>query len=1015
MRKRWLHILLAAALLINLLPIDSNIYAQSKSEVETCEILGILKGDNSGLSEEYLSKSTERLQAVILTLRLAGNNYEAIALNHESNNNFTDIDKVTWEQGKNILAYIKENPQFGWRGNTDGSFNPKGKVTYQMLYKVLLEALGYVQDYGDGGDFKWEDVSDFAFNVGLWDITGIEELTNKDMAIGIVEALQIPMKDSTDTLLEKLVENGAIDKDKADAAGLLESEDSIISLKEINLGNVYDGDDVLIPETVKAKYSDGTEKDVTVQWHYDYKSLAEGENTIVGDVEGTDIKAFATINVVNRSLEVVSVSADNLIQVYIKFNKGVDISRALNVDNYVILVGDEKKKIAMVSVSDDRKDVTLLMDKAFTSQQEVDVTIKKEIGIVRNYDKTFDYIIDRHEPKVVSAKALGNKIIRVVFSEPVKYASNSSNYTLDGRIIGTSGLKMISQSTVDINLSKRLENGTYELGVRTGIVDYAGFKVLTNPIEFKVEEDTSVLDVEEIINVTQTRVELKFTKPIDPIIKDQVLAKQGGKVAAIEYEEDMKTYMIEFERTAAIRPEGTEVNFFNVTDLFGNKATIKINVVPTIDTEIPEYVDCEIKDQDKIILEYSKDVLPTGATYVLKNLADNTVSIAQTGWYSDGSGKTYRNKVILQRPGGAAFEPGNYILTIQDVIDYTPQENRIMPLTIEVIVVDNISPEVKSVKVKDRQLFINFSEKLDLNTATSRNSYRYLSLKTYASDVFPEETKYEVITGDRTVVITLPEDFEMKMIDVLQMSLVADLSGNVMDAKGVAAPFTTIDSSPKISSAHVTGKNTIVLNLNKEINTDTLSTEDFLVTAGESMLDIERADYNEESRKITLYIEELISSSGQYAGRDIYIETTSEEPVTSDIYGQPIQPISTALKAVDRYAPYATGFITMINGENTDIIISLNENIRTSYGTGKTLVNNSSELGQFIVLANNVVAPVISSKYEAATSTGTAKITLTISGNKADNSIRVMFFAGPSNTLEDYSSAANPLANFELP
>lgn len=1024
--RKIIHILLAVVLTINILSIGSSVYAESKSEAEICEILGILKGDGKGLTEEYLSKSTTRLQAIILTLRLAGNNYEKIALEYKGNDNFTDADVVSWDDGRNILAYIKDNPQFGWRGNTDGTFNPDGKITAQMLYKVLLEALGYKQDYGEGGDFKWSEVMDFAFNVGLWDLMGLEELNNADMAVGIVETLQLPIKDSDKTLLEKLVDDGSIEESKAIATGLLSEPIDIIeivSLKEINLGTVYDGEEVSLPDVVKATYSDATVADVSVEWHFDYKNLKEGENTIIGDVEGTEITAFATVNVVVRSLEVVSVEVDNLIEIYIKFNKAVDAGKALNINNYLVTSKETKDgknkegslKISKVSISPDRKTVTLLMDAPLKAQQSVDISIRKEIGLKRNHDTTIDYVIDRQEPKVLSVKALGNKIIRVSFSEPVKYATNSSNYTLDGKMIGTSGLKMPNPSTVDINLTKRLENGTYKLSVRAGIVDYAGFKVLTDPIEFKVEEDTTVLDVEEVIEVTQTMLKLRFTKPVEPIVKDQILARQGGRVVAIEYEEDMKTYTIEFERTAALRPEGTEINFFNINDLYGNKKTIKISVVPVIDTEIPEYVDYEIRDQDKIILTFSKDVLPTGATYVLTNFVGNTVSLAQTGWYEDGSGRVCRNVIVLQRPGGVVFEPGNYSLVIQDVVDYTPQENRIIPITIEFSVVDNISPEVKSVKAKDRQLFINFSEKLDPNTAMSRNSYGYLSFKTYASNRFPEDTIYELIAGDRTVVITLPEDFDMRVIDVLQISGVTDLTGNVIESEGVVAPFSTIDSSPKLISAAVTGKNIIVLTFSREIDESTLTRDDFIITAGDSALEVAQTDYEEESRKVTIYVQELISSNGQYAGRDIYVEIASDEPNTRDVYGQPIQGTVNPIKAVDKYAPYATGFITMYNGENTDIIISLNENIRTSYGTGKPLANNSSELGQFIVLADNVVAPVTSSKYEEATSTGTARITLTIKDNHVDKKIRVMFFAGPNNTLTDYAPTGNPLANFELP
>ena len=80
----------------------------------------------------------------------------------------------------------------------------------------------------------------------------------------------------------------------------------------------------------------------------------------------------------------------------------------------------------------------------------------------------------------------------------------------------------------------------------------------------------------------------------------------------------------------------------------------------------------------------------------------------------------------------------------------------------------------------------------------------------------------------------------------------------------------------------------------------------------------------------------------------------------------------------------------------------MNENIRTSYGTGKPLANNNSELGRFIVLANNVVSPVISSSTRRQQVPVQQNYT-TIKENQVDKKIRVMFFAGPSNTLTDYA------------
>jgi len=197
--------------------------AAEMTDAEKCETIGILQGSGSGVDADYLAADTTRLQAAILTLRFLGK--EAEALVFEGTDSFTDDAVVAWAQGRNLLGYLKANGELGWLGYPDGSFKPTGIASAQMLYKVLLVALGYEE----GVDFTWASVLTVAASKGLLAVADMDIMTNNDTAIAIVEALNAATKADADiTLVQKLVDDGIIDANDAVAAGF-EITPSIVS------------------------------------------------------------------------------------------------------------------------------------------------------------------------------------------------------------------------------------------------------------------------------------------------------------------------------------------------------------------------------------------------------------------------------------------------------------------------------------------------------------------------------------------------------------------------------------------------------------------------------------------------------------------------------------------------------------------------------------------------------------------------------------------------------------------
>lgn len=178
-----------------------------KSETDIAGDLGILQGEGGGLTAEYLHKSTTRLQAAVMSLRLKGLESEALAFKGTAN--FMDAGTVS-KENQAVLGYLKAHPGLGWQGTGSDAFEPMAGITAQQYYKVLLESLGYAQ----GTDFQYEDVIDYARKIGLSNIAGVESFKNLHIASATLEALKAPMKGTTKTLAADLSEKGTISASK---------------------------------------------------------------------------------------------------------------------------------------------------------------------------------------------------------------------------------------------------------------------------------------------------------------------------------------------------------------------------------------------------------------------------------------------------------------------------------------------------------------------------------------------------------------------------------------------------------------------------------------------------------------------------------------------------------------------------------------------------------------------------------------------------------------------------------
>jgi predicted lipoprotein with Yx(FWY)xxD motif/plastocyanin len=174
---------------------------------EVAAQMGVLLGDADGVTDEYLAKTTTRLQGAIMTLRLLGKEHEAQT--YTGTDNFADADSVG-SSIRPVLAYLKNHPELGWNGSGGGKFAPNQPITAQQVYKVMLESLSY----HTGTDFQYADTLTFAASKGLNRAAEAVPFTNRHLAAALIETLQ-SSPDGMKPLVESLVAKNVVSADKA--------------------------------------------------------------------------------------------------------------------------------------------------------------------------------------------------------------------------------------------------------------------------------------------------------------------------------------------------------------------------------------------------------------------------------------------------------------------------------------------------------------------------------------------------------------------------------------------------------------------------------------------------------------------------------------------------------------------------------------------------------------------------------------------------------------------------------
>lgn len=191
--RRILTLLLALTLTLSLAA--PGLASDDGSAAEALHVLGLFKGTDKGFE---LEKDMTRLEALIMTIRLTGNEWNA--LYGEWSHPFTDVP--AWEGAAEYVGYAYEKGLV--TGVTPTALAPDEPASARMFMTLLLRALGY----RDGDRTVWDNWAGLAEQAGLPVPDNSAPFLRGEMTQICWAALNAQVQDTDKTLDEMLQENG---------------------------------------------------------------------------------------------------------------------------------------------------------------------------------------------------------------------------------------------------------------------------------------------------------------------------------------------------------------------------------------------------------------------------------------------------------------------------------------------------------------------------------------------------------------------------------------------------------------------------------------------------------------------------------------------------------------------------------------------------------------------------------------------------------------------------------------
>lgn len=1046
--KKMLSSLVVAAMIASMAMVPAFAANSYEKEAEQLYKAKLYMGTSETEFVPDLGTLLDRQTGVVMILRMFGQEEEAKLLSDEQANSmlakFTDAGTIADWAKKQVAYAVDKGVVKGYA--EDSTFRPSAGLNGKAYCSLMLQQLGY------NGDFDYHMAATKLAQAGGLNASQValfntDSQINKDSLVGIsFGALQAKYKADGKKLVKVLLDNGNVTKENLDAAGIAYAE--ITSVAAVADVTVDIGATPTLPATVTATYDNGTTADVAVTWA-SVDTSAAGEKAVTGTIANTAVTASVKVIVVPAELRAELKSLGNLKEIAVVYNRPVaDEDEAKDKTNYDV----DGNTVANAELSADKMTVTLLLGTELDQQEDVEVTLDEDLGFEDDVELTLDNVKDTSDPAVAEVVAVGNGLVKVTFNEPVEYATGLSNYTIDGKLFGSSQPDLSDNGkTVEFELSSRLSAGAHKLVVKNKVVDFAGFSIEANETEFTVVEDTTAATA-TVKSATQIEVVIEFSEEVETPDLDDVDTNTSAEIESVEMDDDNKTFTIKFKVDDALPTAGGEITIEDLTDYSGNSVDFEINVTPTYDVERPEYVGYTVEeDQKQIVIEFNEEVLPNKGVFELTDADDDDVDVVlaslgdkpaeNKGYYWDDDEDEYvKTKLVLVRKDGKVFDSEKHKLVISEVADNNPLENEIMKTTVTIDVDDQEAPSVEDESVfcdgngdeltfgNSNEVYVEYSEEVDEDTATDLSNYSYI-IDNKTNKMDKDLVDIELLSDNKTVCITFETDeddsVDVDKIDYLQIESVTDLAGNEIDTESYELTDSA-PTAPEITKAVVTDENTIVVTIVGSINENTLNPDDFYITAGKDdqnndiVITAWDADYNSDDKEITLTVNADIESDATYGGNTIALKLEDADDVdTVNAFEQKLS-IDAAIPVGDEYAPKADDSVAsaVYANEGTVVFIELTEDLDLTDGAAL----GATDLAQFRVKADEDTVAATIEYYDADAEDDDdtdvdetcARLKVIIAEDYSDDKVQVIFYASANATIVDNATLGNALKDFDL-
>jgi hypothetical protein len=509
-------------------------------------------------------------------------------------------------------------------------------------------------------------------------------------------------------------------------------------------------------ETVKVTLDKALEANKETEVKFTYK-----------DKQFTEKVTYA----VTTATKVVSATSTNLKEVEVAFDGKVDKATATDKANYTVDAGS--RAVKSVTLLEDGKTVRVLLDTTSkgrfsqgTTYKVVVKNVKADNGTVLPQGEVSFTSADNTLPTVTEVKALGTKVIKVTFSEPIK-TPTSSNFQLDDKAyVGSVTLGANEREVILRDYTGTIAEGAHKL--TTSLVeDYAGLKSLSATTDFTAAVDTEGPKVTGI-TATLEKVTVTFDEEIDP----QALTsesfywlsgttKKTGKATQISG----NVYEVDFTEN---RLPGYETTLYvDVKDYSGNaNATKEHKVTASVDLVQPKLIDVAYGTEvaNQLTVRFDKPVDAADIKYFSVKKGDDVVAVKAVNVAGGSDNKVFNVEFYSNLNG-------TYNLKVSGVQDKTALKNTMVNYEGTFVASDTAAPKLASVASNgfdgvdvnntNRTVALTFDREIDLATLSNRANY-YIKFQKDATApeqdiVLPSDVQINVANSGKSVVLVFPE------------------------------------------------------------------------------------------------------------------------------------------------------------------------------------------------------------------------------------------------------------------